>query len=141
MRRTGPPKRKGIHMDIIISNTSGVPIYEQIEEQIKSLIMTGELAAGDALPSMRLLAKDLRISVITTKRAFEDLERDGYIESVVGKGSFVKGVSTELMKENMKYAIEECLEKAADKAVIGRISLDELKEMLEIIYEEKANKD
>ena len=141
MRRTGPPKRKGIHMDIIISNTSGVPIYEQIEEQIKSLIMTGELAAGDALPSMRLLAKDLRISVITTKRAFEDLERDGYIESVVGKGSFVKGVSTELMKENMKYAIEECLEKAADKAVIGRISLDELKEMIEIIYEEKANKD
>ena len=134
-------RAKEIHMDIIISNTSGVPIYEQIEEQIKSLIMTGELAAGDALPSMRLLAKDLRISVITTKRAFEDLERDGYIESVVGKGSFVKGVSTELMKENMKYAIEECLEKAADKAVIGRISLDELKEMLEIIYEEKANKD
>ena len=129
---------KEIHMDIIISNTSGTPIYEQIEEQIKSLIMTGELAAGDALPSMRILAKDLKISVITTKRAFEDLERDGYIESVVGKGSFVKGINPELMKENMRYAIEECLEKAADKAVIGKISLDELKEMLEIIYEERA---
>ena len=133
MRRTGPPRAKEIHMDIIISNTSGVPIYEQIEEQIKSLIMTGELAAGDALPSMRILAKDLKISVITTKRAFEDLERDGYIESVVGKGSFVKGINPELMKENMKYAIEQHLE----KAVIGKVSLDELKEMLEIIYEEK----
>ena len=137
MRRTGPPRAKEIHMDIIISNSSGVPIYEQIEEQIKSLIMTGELAAGDALPSMRLLAKDLRISVITTKRAFEDLERDGYIESVVGKGSFVKGINPELMKENMKYAIEQHLEKAAEKAVMGKVSLDELKEMLEIIYEEK----
>lgn len=134
-------REKEIHMDIIISNTSGTPIYEQIEEQIKSLIMTGELAAGDALPSMRILAKDLKISVITTKRAFEDLERDGYIESVVGKGSFVKGINPELMKENMRYAIEECLEKAADKAVIGKISLDELKEMLEIIYEERAGQE
>ena len=103
--------------------------------------MTGELAAGDALPSMRILAKELKISVITTKRAFEDLERDGYIESVVGKGSFVKGINPELMKENMKFVIEQHLEKAADKAVTGKVSLDELKEMLEIIYEEKANKD
>ena len=138
---TGPLRAKEIHMDIIISNSSGTPIYEQIEEQIKSLIMTGELAAGDALPSMRILAKDLKISVITTKRAFEDLERDGYIESVVGKGSFVKGINPELMKENMKFVIEQHLEKAADKAVTGKVSLDELKEMLEIIYEEKANKD
>ena len=90
---------------------------------------------------MRILAKDLKISVITTKRAFEDLERDGYIESVVGKGSFVKGINPELMKENMKYAIEEYLEKAADKAVIGKISLDEVKEMLEIIYDERANQE
>ncbi len=126
-------------MDIIISNTSGVPIYEQIEEQIKSLIMTGELAAGDALPSMRILAKDLKISVITTKRAFEDLEHDGYIESVVGKGSFVKGINSELLRENMKCAIEAYLEKAVDKAVMGKISLDELKDMLEILYEERAN--
>ena len=126
-------------MDIIISNSSGVPIYEQIEEQIKSLIMTGELAAGDALPSMRLLAKDLKISVITTKRAYEDLERDGYIESVVGKGSFIKGINSDLMKETIKFAIEECLEKAVDKAAIGKVSLKELKEMLEIIYEEKNN--
>ena len=113
-------------MDIIISNSSGVPIYEQIEEQIKSQIMTGELKAGDDLPSMRALAKDLKISVITTKRAYEDLERDGYIESVIGKGSFVKGVNNEIMKEKMLFAVEECLEKAVDKAVLGKVTLEEM---------------
>ena len=124
-------------MDIIISNSSGVPIYEQIEEQIKSQITTGELAAGDALPSMRVLAKDLKISVITTKRAFEELERDGFIESVVGKGSFVKGINSEIMRESMLRDIEDSLEKAADKAILGKISLDEMKEMLTVIFEEK----
>lgn len=126
-------------MDIIISNASGVPIYEQIEEQIKGLIMTGELKAGDALPSMRILAKELKISVITTKRAYEDLERDGYIESVIGKGSFVKGMNSEIVKETMLYATQELMEKAVDKAIIGKVSLEEMKEMLEIIYEEKKN--
>ena len=126
-------------MDIILNNSSGVPIYEQIEEQIKGLIMTGELKAGDALPSMRFLAKELKISVITTKRAYEDLEHDGYIESVVGKGSFVKGVSSDLMKESMRFAIEEYMEKAVDKAILGKVSLEEMKEMLDIIYEEKQN--
>ena len=126
-------------MDIILSNTSGAPIYEQIEEQVKSQIMTGELAAGDALPSMRVLAKELKISVITTKRAYEDLERDGFIETVVGKGSFVKGINSEIMKESMLFAIEEALEKAVDKAVLGKVSLDEMEEMLKIIYEEKKN--
>lgn len=125
-------------MDIIISNVSGVPIYEQIEEQIKELIMTGDLAAGDALPSMRVLAKELKISVITTKRAYEDLERDGFIESIIGKGSFVKCVNNEIMKESMLFSIEEYFEKAVDKAFIGKISLDELKELLTIIYEEKC---
>ena len=124
-------------MDIIISNSSGAPIYEQIEEQIKNQIMTGELAAGDALPSMRMLAKDLKISVITTKRAFEELERDGFIESVVGKGSFVKGINSEIMRESMLRDIEDSLEKAADKAILGKISLDEMKEMLTVIFEEK----
>ena len=126
-------------MDIILSNASGAPIYEQIEEQVKSQIMTGELAAGDALPSMRVLAKELKISVITTKRAYEDLERDGFIETVIGKGSFVKGVNNEIMKESMLFAIEEALEKAVDKAVLGKVTLDEMKEMLAIIYEEKKN--
>lgn len=126
-------------MDIIISNVSGVPIYEQIEEQIKGLILTGELKAGDALPSMRTLAKDLKISVITTKRAYEDLERDGFLESIVGKGSFVKGVNSDIMKESMLFCIEEFLEKAVDKGLLGKVSLEEMQEMLEIIYEEKSN--
>ena len=76
-------------VDILISNSSGKPIYEQITSQIKNMILSGTLQAGEALPSMRLLAKELRISVITTKRAYEDLERDGFIETVPGKGSFV----------------------------------------------------
>ena len=95
--------------------------------------------AGDALPSMRVLAKELKISVITTKRAYEDLERDGFIESVVGKGSFVKAVNNEIMKESMLFAMEEYFEKAVEKAVLGKISLDEMKELLTIIYEDKMN--
>ena len=124
-------------MDIIISNTSGVPIYEQIEEQIKSQIMTGTLTAGEALPSMRVLAKELKISIITTKRAYEDLERDGFIESVTGKGSFVKAVNSDIVKENMMFEIQELLDKACDKAVIGKVTRDELKEMIDLLYDEK----
>ena len=82
-------------MDIIISNNADSPIYEQIKEQIKLMILNGDLKEGDALPSMRLLAKELRISIITTKRAYEELEREGYIESFTGKGSFVKAMNTE----------------------------------------------
>lgn len=124
-------------MDIIISNSSGVPIYEQIEEQIKSQIMSGDLVEGDALPSMRILAKDLKISIITTKRAYEDLERDGFIESVTGKGSFVKGINSDMVKENMMFAIQELLETAVDKAIIGKVSYEEVSEMLQLLYEEK----
>ena len=86
-------------MNIIISNSSGKPIYEQISTQIKEHILRGELDRGEALPSMRLLAKELRISVITTKRAYEELERDGFIETVTGKGSFVANKNTELVRE------------------------------------------
>ena len=127
-------------MDIIISNTSGVPIYEQIEEQIKSQIMTGALTAGEALPSMRVLAKELKISIITTKRAYEDLERDGFIESVTGKGSCVKAVNSDIVKENMMFEIQELLDKACDKAVIGKVTRDELKEMIDLLYDEKQTK-
>lgn len=127
-------------MDIIISNSSGVPIYEQIEEQIKSQIMSGELVEGDVLPSIRVLAKELKISIITTKRAYEDLERDGFIESVTGKGSFVKGINTEIVKENMMFAIQELLEKAVEKAILGKVTYQELQEMLELLYEEKSGK-
>ena len=128
-------------MNIIISNSSGVPIYEQIEEQIKNQIMTGELSAGEILPSMRVLAKELKISIITTKRAYEDLERDGFIESVMGKGTFVKAINSDIVRENLMFSIEELLEEAVDKAVIGNVSVDELGEMLKLLYEEKKKKE
>lgn len=137
MRRRPFESREGYHMDIILSNSSGVPIYEQIEEQIKSQIMSGDLVEGQLLPSMRVLAKDLKISIITTKRAYEDLERDGFIESVTGKGSFVKGINNDIVKENMMFAIEELLDKAVDKALIGKVSCEELTEMIRLLYEEK----
>lgn len=127
-------------MDIIISNSSGVPIYEQIEEQIKSQIITGDLLEGDALPSMRVLAKELKISIITTKRAYEDLEKDGFINSIAGKGCFVKGINSEIIKENLMYAIQEILETAVDKAILGKVSYHELEETLSLLYEEKCLK-
>ena len=99
-------------MNIIISNTGGQPIYEQIAGQIKALIISGALKEGDMLPSMRLLAKELRISVITTKRAYEELERDGFIISQTGKGSFVAGTNVELVREAQLQKIEQQLMQA-----------------------------
>jgi GntR family transcriptional regulator len=125
-------------MNILINNCSNQPLYEQIEEQIKNQILSGELSEGDDLPSMRVLAKDLKISIITTKRAYEDLERDGYITSVTGKGSFVRGLSEEYVRNNIRYAIEELFDAAVDKALVGNVSKEELTEMLKIIYEEKC---
>ena len=104
-------------MEIIISNSSDKPIYEQIAMQIKSLIMNGTLSAGEALPSMRALAKDLHISVITVQRAYEDLTRDGFIETVSGKGSFVASPNKEFIQEEQLRIAEELLEKVA---IIGR---------------------
>ena len=124
-------------MNILINNCSGQPLYEQIEEQVKNQILSGELKEGDALPSMRVLAKDLKISIITTTRAYEDLERDGYIVSVTGKGSFVRGLSEEYVRNNIRFAIEELFDAALDKAIVGNVSDDELKEMLEIMIKEK----
>ena len=113
-------------MDIIISNTSGVPIYEQIEEQIKSLIMTGELAAGDALPSMRILAKDLKISVITTTRVYNDLAAEGFIVSVAGKGYFVAPRNNELLRERMLCEMEEAIETVVTNGRNAGLSDDEI---------------
>ena len=121
-------------MKIVISNADARPIYEQIFAQIKNLIISGELQPGDALPSMRFLAKELRISVITTKRAYEELERDGFIESYTGKGSFVKAQNTELYREEQLRSIEALLSEACDKAKKCGISLSELQEILEIVY-------
>ena len=123
-------------MDIIISNSSGKPIYEQIADQVKEQIMAGALAAGDALPSMRLLAKELRISVITTKRAYEELERDGFLENVPGKGCFVAPQNRELLREAQLRRVEEKLTQAIEEARRGAVSLEELKEMLTELYRE-----
>lgn len=124
-------------MDIIISNSSGKPIYEQITSQIKNLVITGELKPGDPLPSIRVLAKELRISVITTKRAYEDLERDGFIVSVPGKGTFVANQSIEMLRERQLKIVEEHLQTGVDAAKMAGISLDELVEMLGILYGEE----
>ncbi len=126
-------------MDIIITNQSDSPIYEQIKDQVKAQIMSGELKEGDALPSMRLLAKELRISIITTKRAYEDLEREGYIESYTGRGSFVKGINREMVKENVMFEIETLMEEMLDKAEVANLSVDELVERMKLLYEEKES--
>ena len=122
-------------MDIILSNSSGKPIYEQITDQVKEHIMTGALAAGDALPSMRLLAKELRISVITTKRAYEELEREGFLENVPGKGCFVAPQNRELLREAQLRRVEDILTQAVDEARKGGIPLEELQELLNLLYQ------
>ena len=124
-------------MDILISNSSGKPIYAQMTSQIKHLILSGGLQAGEALPSMRLLAKELRISVITTKRAYEDLERDGFIETVPGKGSFVAHKNAEFIREEHFRMAEEWIQKAVDIAKSSGISLQELSDMLNLLYKEE----
>ena len=122
-------------MDIIINNSSGIPIYEQIYNQLKTLIVTGKLKEGEALPSMRLLAKELRISVITTKRAYEELERDGLIETITGKGSFVGKQNIEVIREEYLKETEDYLNKAIESARHADMSLDDLTELLKILYE------
>ncbi|MDE7006860.1 MAG: GntR family transcriptional regulator [Lachnospiraceae bacterium] len=121
-------------MNIIISNSSDKPIYEQITDQIKNMIMSGQLKEGMSLPSMRILAKDLRISVITTKRAYEELERDGFIATMVGKGSFVKAADTRLVREEKLKQIESLLTEAVNVANKSGIERAEVIEMLSLVY-------
>ena len=121
-------------MDIIISNSSGKPIYEQITTQIKNKIITGELRPGDALPSMSVLAKELRISVITTKRAYADLEQDGFIETAPGKGSFVAQKNTEFIREENYRQIQDLLEQAIDLSKSCGLTLSELTELITLLY-------
>ena len=120
-------------MNLVVSNSSGKPIYEQITTQIKNLILSGELQEGEALPSMRLLAKELRISVITTKRAYNDLEQDGFIETIPGKGSFVAVKNAALLREEHLRRIEEHLTQAASLARTGGITEQELQELLQLV--------
>ena len=123
-------------MDIIISNSSGKPIYEQIASQIKAQIITGQLREGEALPSMRLLAKELRISVITTKRAYADLEAQGFIETVQGKGSFVAGGNMELLREERLKHIEDLMARAVEEARSAGVAPGELHDMLDLLMED-----
>lgn len=122
-------------MEIIISNSSDKPIYEQISSQIKQAILQGELTAGQALPSIRSLANDLHVSVITTKRAYSDLESLGFIETRQGKGSYVSGGSRELLHEEQLRHIEDLLQLALDSAKIAGVSRSELHDILDTLAE------
>lgn len=121
-------------MNIIISNSGDKPIYEQITDQIKNMVMNGHLKEGTPLPSMRTLAKELRISVITTKRAYEELERDGFIVTMVGKGSFVRAADTRLVREEKLKQIEGLLTEAVRVAGASGIKREEVVEMLYLVY-------
>ena len=122
-------------MNIILSNTDSAPIYEQITRQLRAKIVSGELAPGAALPSMRLLAKELRISVITTKRAYEDLERDGFILTQQGRGSFVAEQNPALLREEHLKKVEDCLQGAVDAARLGGIGYNKVAETLRLLWE------
>ncbi len=124
-------------MDIIISNSSDTPIYEQIKEQIKNKIVSNEIKAGELLPSIRSLAKDLRISVITTKNAYEALENEGYVETIPAKGTYVSNKNIKLIREEQLQKIEGLIDTAVAIAKISNISKKEIQDMLDIIYEEE----
>lgn len=124
-------------MDIIISNNANKPIYEQITSQIKAMIMNGELQEGEAIPSMRALAKSIHVSVITVQKAYEDLQRDGFIETTVGRGSFVLARNKELYQEEQQRRAEEHLQAAAEIGRVSNISLAKLTELLALFYQEE----
>lgn len=124
-------------MNIIISNSSNIPIYEQIKEQIKNKIVCSELKSGEMLPSIRSLAKDLRISVITTKSAYEELEKEGYVETIPGKGTYVANKNSEIIREEQLQKVEGLIDTAVSIAKISKITKEEIINMIEIYYEEE----
>lgn len=124
-------------MDIILTNAASQPIYDQIVSQVKAQILSGKLKEGDALPSLRALAKDLRISVITTKRAYEELEREGFIVSLTGKGSFVAGANTELIREEHLRRLEDHLREVVSLSHLCGLDLDGLTSILSMLYKEE----
>ncbi len=123
-------------MKILISNNSKDPIYAQIYKQIKALIISGGLKEGDKLPSIRVLAKDLGISVITTRRAYDELEQEGYINTVPGKGSYVAPQNLDLLREMKLKSIEDRLFKIVEEARLLDIDYEDLQEILKVVYEE-----
>ena len=123
-------------MNIIISNSSSIPIYEQIKTAIKQAIFSNELKEEDVLPSVRSMANDLKISFLTVKRAYDELEKEGYIKTVQGKGSFVAPKNLELIKEEKLREIQELIERIYDISKISNITEDEIKELFKIIFNE-----
>ena len=123
-------------MEIIISNSINTPIYEQIKEQIKSKIISNELKPNELLPSIRNLAKDLRCSVITTKNAYEELEKEGYVKTIPSKGVYVNTINKNIAREEQLSKIEELLDKAVNLAKINNITKKEINEIINILYEE-----
>lgn len=128
-------------MEIIISSNANKPIYEQITSQIKAMIMSGELQTGDPIPSMRSLAKTIHVSVITVQKAYEDLARDGFIETTVGRGSFVSAQNKEFIREEQQKQIEECLLNAVEIAKNNGIQLEKLTELLSIFYMDEGEEE
>lgn len=126
-------------MNVIISNMAGIPIYEQIKAQIKTAIINGEVKEGELLPSIRQLARDLKISVITTTRAYSDLEQEGFVVIVQGKGCYVQPQNTDLIREQKLREIEDNLSTAITSAKMIKLSNDELKQMLDIMLKEDIN--
>ncbi|MFL1995368.1 GntR family transcriptional regulator [Lysinibacillus irui] len=124
-------------MHIHLSNASDKPIYEQITTQLKEAILANKFQAGDALPSIRALAKDLKISVMTTKRAYADLERDGFIETVAGKGSFVTERNQDFLREELLRQVEEHLQRAVRTAKTAGLSKEEMQELVSLLLEEE----
>lgn len=123
-------------MDIVLSNTSDKPIYRQIVDQIIEQVMNEEIKAGELLPSIRILAKELKVSVITTKRVYEELERDGYIETVIGKGTYVSGINKELMKERQVEILEQKIADIVDSAKRIQLTEEDLSDILHLLWEE-----
>ena len=126
-------------MKLIISNVSGVPIYEQIKQQVKAAILSGELKEEEALPSLRTLAKDLKISVLTVTRAYTELEQEGFVKNVQGRGCFVLGSGSELMKEQLICKVENSLTEAIKAAKIANLSNEELHHLLDVLLEANAD--
>ena len=125
---------KEIALRIVVSNNAGIPLYEQVADQIKAAILTEEVHEGDALPSVRALARDLRISVITTTRAYAELAAGGFIANVPGKGAYVLPIDSALVREHMLRRVEASLADAIDAAVLGRLSAADLHAMLEALW-------
>ena len=126
-------------MKLIISNVSGIPIYEQIKQQIKTAILSGILQEDEALPSLRTLAKDLKISVLTVTRAYTELEQEGFVKNIQGRGCFVMGCGSELVREQLICKVEASFSEAINAAQMVNLSAQELHHILDILLEEKTD--